>query len=314
MNQRVVGTASLWLIGILVVTLLSCSVEDTPTPIPTPEPTPTATPRPEPVSVGHLDKIAPPPPTRIPRPTPTATPIPTPRPWPTPTPKPTPTPELKPIPSTWTSGVWGRGIESFRRGGETSSPFARDVYPDRSPGERQLYGYIAQCELWTVGASTTLSSDGDRRRWSGTGKQTYLPDEPTDIGRTFDPKGSRWLEEEGYYQEAGSCLEVLQPEVMVRLEPRETVPDDLQLEFGFGTHYLSDDSGYVGRFDLYMWWTDPTVFLEDRRGEALLFHFTVAGPGRTDPDAELLDPIEVREQAWEWCCSYNSTTQQKRSK
>ena len=156
-----------------------------------------------------------------------------------------------------------------------------------------------------------------------------MPDKPLgDVIETgWDPWGPVWQEREwwwkeeeisidgpGAYREGGSCLLVTGPDwpwsdgrtnkVKVRLVPRgDTTLSAEQLEFGEGYHYISDETGYDGVYDIEMWWVEPDVLVEDRDGEAILFHFLSYGPGRIDMNEPPLDPDEISRGAWNWCCS-----------
>lgn len=332
MNQRVIGATPLWLVGVLIVALLSCGVEDTPltaTPVPTSTSVPTVehtpiifvTPLPSPT-------LFPPGFTPTPIPVPSPSPfIPTPTPLLTATPVPTatPTPTPTPIPIPCESGQCGLGRLWNWRDGTESTVHSRDLWPHLSIGERQIMGFMAQCQIEGVGY-TLRARDGDRERWEGLIRREYLPDSPADvISVGLNPEGSVWrtseswweeeqipISTEGAYQEGGSCLKVvvspdLPPdrdgELRVRLVPQTTTGEGLRLEFGEGRYYISEETGYVDRYDVQMWWEGTTVLQELRTGTVMLHHFLSRGPGRGDSNAELPDPEAVAREAWRWCCS-----------
>ena len=274
----------------------------------------------------------------IPTPTwiPTVTPVPTPTSIPTATPIPTPTP----VPFPCKSKACGQGYLSVL-GDDTTKVVTQDLWPDITVGERQLAGFIAECELTGVGYREP-SKDGDRRRYrylggNISGYPQHLPDEPS--GDLFvmglNPWGPVWQDREwwfkeekisidgsGAYREGGSCLLVSVPgtplfehgdSLKVRLVPRgDTTLSPDQLEFGEGYHYISDETGYDGIYDVEMWWEDPNVLPEDRKGKVILFHFLSYGPGRRDMNAPPLDPKEVERGAWNWCCSEDAKKTRER--
>ena len=280
------------------------------TPSPFPTRIPTATPRPYWTPV----------PTATPKPTPTPPPTPVPIPSPTPVPTTPPVPTPTPIPIPCKSKACGLGY--FPNGAWQA---AKDLWPDITPGERQLAGYIAECELTSVGYEAP-SKDGDRRTWSKV-RREYLPAQPLgDVIETgWDPWGPVWQDREwwwkeeqisidgdGAYREGGSCLLVTRPgylwkwgdSLKVRLVPRgDSTPTPDLLEFGEGYHYLSDDTGYDSIYDIEMWWSDPDVLPEDRKGTAILFNFLSYGPGRREMDTPPLGSEEIARGAWNWCCS-----------
>ncbi len=348
MKPHRVGILGLWVIGVAVAILLSCSIEEA-QPIPTNAPAPIstltarqqeaidhlkgrkslATPIPTPTVMLTVTFIPTRTPARLPPPTFTSRQqealdyatgrksVGTPTPAPTPTATPVPTPTSIPCKSK----ACGQGY--FPNGGLGA---AKDLWPDITSGERQLAGFVAECELTGVGYRE-YTQDGDRSKWVKVQRQ-YLPDQPLgDIIKVgLNPWGPVWQDREwwweeeqisvdgsGAYREGGSCLLVYDnrkplyepgTSLKVRLVPRgDTTLSSEQLEFGEGYHYISDETGYDGIYDVEMWWEDPDVLTEDREGDVILFHFLSYGPGRRDVDDPPADHIEVARGAWNWCCS-----------
>ena len=181
----------------LIAVLLNCTAEvstprlmptstttplvSTPTPFPTSKPLPTWTPYP----------------TSKPLPTSTPTPPtpPTPTPVPTVTPVPTPTPAVPCESKQCGYGSLGIG------GVNETMDVAKDLWTDITVGERQLAGFIAQCEISGVGASGS-ARDGDRTGWYKV-QRKYLPDKPLgDVIETgWDPWGPVWQEREWWWKE-----------------------------------------------------------------------------------------------------------------
>ena len=337
MKLHRIGILGLLVIGATIVILIGCSVEEAqPTPTKTPPFVPTSTATPYPIrtltalqqeaidyaagrksvatSIPNLAA------TPIPTPTPTRVPIPTSTPAPPAVRTPTPTP----IPCA--SGYCGLGYHQTG-GTNATTAAAKDLWPNITVGERQLAGFMADCKLTGVG-TLQYTQDGDHSKYSSA-KKLYLPNRPLGdiIEKGLNPWGpvwqdrDWWWEEErisidgsGAYREGGSCLLVSGPDwpwfdgitgkVRVRLVPRgDTSLSPEQLEFGEGYHYISNETGYDGIYDIEMWWIDPDVLQEDRRGEVILFHFLSYGPGRREVNNPPLDHVEVARSAWDWCCS-----------
>ena len=316
MKPHRVGILGLWVIGVAVAVLVSCSIEEA-QPIPTNAPAPIstltarqqeaidhlkgrkslATPIPTPTVMLTVTFIPTRTPARLPPPTFTArqqevldyatgrkyigtpTPVPTPTATPVPTPTPAATPTATPVPAT--------------------------------VGERQLAHFKWLCETYGV-SLTTHRPGGDIDYYGGVSGKYLLDhysDHPNTVVGSVQFAGARWqkrwpgvpLDSDGAYSEGGTCMLVYpdvphstwtvgdwEPDntVTIRLEPIDEEGSNFteeELTFTEGYHFLSQETGYLGRYNVRMWWTGSAdVPQEDRRGIVYIFNFWSAGPGRRD--------------------------------
>ncbi len=320
MKPHRVGILGLWVIGVAVTVLVSCSIEEAqPIPANAPVPISTLTARQQ-EAIDHLKGRKS-----------LATPIPTPTVMLTVTFIPTRTPARLP-PPTFTSRQqealdYATGRKSVGTPTPAPTPTATPV-PEPTPvptstavpltvGELQLRRFRDMCLESGVG-DTSYRADGDIHYRGGVAGE-YLLDHYSEhpntvLGELPPIAGAVWqtrwrgvpLEGEGAYSEGGTCLLVYtrfphltwrvsgwDPDdtTTIRLIPLgETDLTEEELTFTEGYHFLSREMGYTGKFRVTMWWTGSVdVPQEERSGQVRVFNFWSAGPGRrnmSDPSTD----------------------------